>query len=244
MKFAVITDIHGNAAALGAVLQQLAERTDVSEIFCLGDFIGIGPQTNEVIELVRSTPHMTSISGNHDENVLALIHRQKYPDSYRHAKAHHQWIADQLTLENQHFLEQLPRTVRKMFAGQEVLLTHYAYRDESKAIGDEPLAEAVEGTEESLPDLFKGEPAGLICFGHHHPKQLVRTKGVTYLNPGALGCQPEAVAPFALVEQTKNGWEVEIVETPYDDRAFLEAFNAAPMPEKELLRKLFLGGRT
>ncbi|MDI3234992.1 metallophosphoesterase family protein [Exiguobacterium antarcticum] len=244
MKFAVITDIHGNATALEAVLKKIREEKTVSEIFCLGDLIGIGPQTNEVIELVRSTSRMTTISGNHDENVLALLHDQPYPDSYRHAQAHHQWIADQLTPENQHFLEQLPRTIRKTFSGQDVLFTHYAYRDESKAIGEEPLAAAVDGTEETLPDLFKGQQASLICFGHHHPKQLVRTKGVTYLNPGALGCQPEAIAPFALVEQTEGGWQIDVMEVIYDDQPYLEAFHAAAMPEKELLRKLFLGGRT
>ncbi|MGE6555824.1 metallophosphoesterase family protein [Exiguobacterium artemiae] len=244
MKFAVITDIHGNATALKAVLKRITEEGEVSEIFCLGDLIGIGPQTNEVIEIVRSTPQMTTISGNHDENVLALIHGQKYPDSYRHAEKHHQWIADQLTPDNQRFLEQLPRTVRKIFSKEEALFTHYAYLDEQKAIGEEPLAEAVDGTEQSLPKLFKGHQASLICFGHHHPKQVVRSEGVMYLNPGALGCQPEAVAPFALVEQNSGEWQVDVIEVKYDDRPYFEAFNAAPMPEKELLRKLFLGGRT
>ncbi|MGX8178416.1 hypothetical protein ACWS7L_13045 [Exiguobacterium artemiae] len=41
-----------------------------------------------------------------------------------------------------------------------------------------------------------------------------------------------------------NAVAVDIIEVAYDDRPCLEAINAAPTPEKELLRKLFLGGRT
>ncbi len=37
-----------------------------------------------------------------------------------------------------------------------------------------------------------------------------------------------------------NAVAVDIIEVAYDDRPCLEAINAAPTPEKELLRKLFL----
>ncbi|WP_108721957.1 metallophosphoesterase family protein [Paenibacillus ihuae] len=48
---AVITDIHGNAAALEAVLQDILGR-GLRQIVCLGDVVGIGPDTDRVFELL------------------------------------------------------------------------------------------------------------------------------------------------------------------------------------------------
>ncbi|WP_214849822.1 metallophosphoesterase family protein [Exiguobacterium sp. s193] len=244
MKFAVITDIHGNAAALKAVFDTIDQNPEIETIYCLGDLVGIGAETNEVIELIRRHDKVRTISGNHDENVLALLHDERYPDSYLHAKAHHEWVADQLTPENRVFLERLPRTILKTVETQQILFTHYAYRDVRAMIGEEPLRPTVDGNKETLPQLFADTSATLICFGHHHPRQFVQVKGTTYVNPGALGCQPEAVAPFAIVTGESGKWGVAFIDLPYDDAAYLEAFNASDMPAKELLRKLFLGGRS
>jgi predicted phosphodiesterase len=48
MKMAVIADVHGNLPALKAVFSELDFRKDVKHISCLGDMIGIGPDSNEV----------------------------------------------------------------------------------------------------------------------------------------------------------------------------------------------------
>ena len=244
MKFAVITDIHGNAAALKAVFDTIDQNPEIETIYCLGDLVGIGAETNEVIELIRRHDKVRTISGNHDENVLALLHDERYPDSYLHAKAHHEWVADQLTPENRVFLERLPRTILKTVDTERILFTHYAYRDVRARIGEEPLRPTVDGDEKTLPQLFTDTLANLICFGHHHPRQFVQVNGTTYMNPGALGCQPKAIAPFAVVTGDGGKWDVAFIDLPYDDAAYLEAFNASDMPSKELLRKLFLGGRS
>ena len=49
MKFGVIADVHGNASALKAVLHEFDKMGDIEHIYCLGDMIGIGPDTNEVL---------------------------------------------------------------------------------------------------------------------------------------------------------------------------------------------------
>ncbi len=49
-KIAIISDIHGNLPALEAVLSDI-ERKGISKIICLGDMIGKGPQSKEVLEL-------------------------------------------------------------------------------------------------------------------------------------------------------------------------------------------------
>ena len=38
-NIAFITDVHGNAVALQAVLQEIDKREDIERIYCLGDMI-------------------------------------------------------------------------------------------------------------------------------------------------------------------------------------------------------------
>lgn len=86
MKFAIITDIHGNASALNSVLFEIDKIRDIEHIYCLGDMIGMGPDTNEVLEILFSRNDVSMITGNHDEVVLALIKEQEYPESHLDAK--------------------------------------------------------------------------------------------------------------------------------------------------------------
>jgi predicted phosphodiesterase len=50
-KIALISDIHGNSSALKAVLKKIEEDIGIEHIYWLGDLIGIGYETNEVLEL-------------------------------------------------------------------------------------------------------------------------------------------------------------------------------------------------
>lgn len=68
MPTAVISDIHGNAAALRAVLADI-EKRGLDRIINLGDVVGYGPDPLEVIDLVRKRCAWT-LMGNHDFAVL------------------------------------------------------------------------------------------------------------------------------------------------------------------------------
>ena len=51
-KIAVISDIHGNIPALESVLQDIKLR-GIERVVCLGDLVGKGPHSSEVIEIIR-----------------------------------------------------------------------------------------------------------------------------------------------------------------------------------------------
>ncbi len=68
MKTAVISDIHGNAVALKAVLEDIASR-GIDQIVCLGDIIGYGPDPLECVDLVQEKCAW-ALMGNHDFGVL------------------------------------------------------------------------------------------------------------------------------------------------------------------------------
>lgn len=67
-KFAVISDIHANLAALVAVLADIY-RNKVRTIICLGDIVGYGPDPRECLTLVRrNCKHI--VAGNHDQATI------------------------------------------------------------------------------------------------------------------------------------------------------------------------------
>lgn len=68
MQTALISDIHGNAEALRAVLADIDSK-GIERILCLGDIIGYGPDPLECVDLVRARCEW-ALMGNHDFAVL------------------------------------------------------------------------------------------------------------------------------------------------------------------------------
>jgi predicted phosphodiesterase len=101
MRCLVISDIHANLAAFDAVL---ADAGEFDLIWCLGDMVGYGPDPNECIERLREFPHLC-IAGNHDWAVLGRLSLGDFnPDAQRASL----WTQQQLTPDNQAYLESLP----------------------------------------------------------------------------------------------------------------------------------------
>src|SRR5690349_6740396 len=68
MSIAIISDVHGNLEALTAVLAEI-DRREITDIVCLGDVVGYGPNPMECLDLVLSRAKV-SLMGNHDFAVL------------------------------------------------------------------------------------------------------------------------------------------------------------------------------
>ena len=112
MKRALISDIHANYAALRAVLADIREQ-NITEIYCLGDVVGYGPNPCECLdEVIRRCP--VTILGNHDQAALF------YPDGFNPVALQAvYWTREQLESPNGSppqinkrwdFLGELPRT--------------------------------------------------------------------------------------------------------------------------------------
>jgi predicted phosphodiesterase len=65
---AIISDIHGNLEALEAVLEDISAQK-ITQVFCLGDIVGYGPNPRECIDRVMERCEVT-ILGNHDQAAL------------------------------------------------------------------------------------------------------------------------------------------------------------------------------
>jgi predicted phosphodiesterase len=76
MRFAVISDIHGNVHALDAVLDEI-EREDVHGVWCLGDVVGYGADPNDCCERVRESADVV-LCGNHDMAVTGELSLEEF----------------------------------------------------------------------------------------------------------------------------------------------------------------------
>ena len=71
-KIAILSDIHGNATALEAVIAD-AKNQGVSEYWLLGDIFLPGPGANDLVALLQDLPITVAVRGNWDDCVLEAL---------------------------------------------------------------------------------------------------------------------------------------------------------------------------
>ena len=72
MQYLIVSDMHGNAEALQAVLRRV-RRKRFDAVLVLGDLVGYGAGPNQVVEAVRDLAGTVyRIRGNHDKVVAGL----------------------------------------------------------------------------------------------------------------------------------------------------------------------------
>ena len=78
MKLGIISDIHGDAAALERAFTHLTAMR-VGQIVCAGDLVGYGPFPDRVVAFLREQS-ILSVRGNHDR--WALSRGPGVPDEF------------------------------------------------------------------------------------------------------------------------------------------------------------------
>ena len=103
MRYAVLSDVHGNLEALSTVLADAASEGALG-ILCLGDAVGYGADPAPCIELLgeRST---RMVAGNHEHGALGLLDVRWFNSTARAAAL---WTRDRLGADHQSFLSALP----------------------------------------------------------------------------------------------------------------------------------------
>lgn len=243
MKFAVITDVHGNFDALEAVLDDIDRKGDVDKIYNLGDNIGVGHETNKVLDYIFDRDDMEIIAGNHDEAVMSLVNDTPYPEDLKDKFfEHHQWIENHLDEDYYDKINDLPRVIEKKFGNKNVLFIHYEIPNEylNAPIDKQPFSPITEPTKEAMQTLFSDKQADLIVFGHNHTVHLFDDKEKIYFNPGAVGLNNGAHAVYGLVTIEEDVISIERVKVAYDNEEFLRGFDEKQVPGKALIFDKFL----
>ncbi len=229
---AVLSDIHGNARALAAVLQNI-ERRGIHRIANLGDCL-YGPFDPRPVadRLLRLA--MPTVSGNEDRILLAPdpASRAATPPPSRVAR----FTRAQLEPRHLAWLASLPLAT----VVEGALLCHGTPTDDATYLLSRIVAGRLAPRREEEIDSLMGRVAPPLVFcGHDHTPRIVKREGQMIVNPGSVGCPayvddaPEdhvvengsPDARFAIVRPRAGALpSVELVAVPYDAaRAAAEA---------------------
>jgi predicted phosphodiesterase len=105
MKYAIISDIHGNLEALNAVFKDIRRRGADATV-CLGDIVGYYPNPRQCIELVRARASVC-VAGNHD---YAAVERTDTSNFTYFAFSAMEWTKQNIADADRSFLSALPLT--------------------------------------------------------------------------------------------------------------------------------------
>ena len=117
-RIALVSDIHGNIPALEAVFADINGR-GVDRIFCLGDLVGKGPESDVAVDICRGRCEKTVI-GNWD----AILANEDSPSSLPENVQTRNWYRRQLGSERLLYLKNLPGTIEFPMSGRNVRLFH------------------------------------------------------------------------------------------------------------------------
>lgn len=233
MKIAVLSDIHGNLAALQAVLEDVGRHAP-DLVVNLGDILSGPLQPAETADLLMARGFPT-IAGNHERQLLRL----RASDRPRDPASSDGYAADQLNDGHWQWLASLPATAP--VAEGEVLMTHGT-----------PTSDLLYWLETATPDFGRHGSNGMraatadevrerrgdarspvILCGHTHVARAVHCGETLIVNPGSVGLQAydwdqphyhrsengTPHARYALVEKLRGGWAARLQSIPYDWQA-------------------------
>jgi putative phosphoesterase len=221
VKLLIVADPHANWPALRAVAEQ--ER-DADEIVSLGDLLINGPLPAECVRWTRDRCRW-SIVGNHDRRVIdAADGLGKTSGSRaRELAVRHAAALDEGELE---YLRNLPLLARFGFGGATFTAVHGSMTD--------PLLGGIYEETPALEvraQLDLARTDFLLC-GHTH-RPLVRTyRGMTVVNPGAVG-QPRDDDPRAQYAVWLDG-RIELRRAAYEVEETVRAMQVSGCPEQYL----------
>jgi predicted phosphodiesterase len=105
MRYAVLSDIHGNLEALTAVMDRLASEP-VDQCLCLGDVMGYGADPAACLERLQACGAVV-VAGNHDVACVGKLDLGWFNEA---AKAAVMWTRDQLSFTELDCLRRFPLT--------------------------------------------------------------------------------------------------------------------------------------
>lgn len=228
MRYAIISDIHANAAALKTALTDIADMK-VDRIICLGDCVGYGLEPTETLELLYRKAHVV-LMGNHDAAVCGKLSTRSFSERAASAVERHR---QQISETGMRWLERLPL----MAEGKNFRCTHGDFSRPE-------LFRYVFSPEEAMPS-WKATTESVLFVGHtHHPLvHVIGPSGVPHavdccdfecepgkryiVNPGSIGAPRTENARSTYCIYDDKAKTVEFRSLPFDFEAYVRALQAA-----------------
>ena len=206
MRYAIISDIHANEAALRAVLTDAAD-AHAEKIVCLGDVLGYGPDPVSTLELVYRRVHVC-LAGNHDDAVSGRYPTEDFSTFAAAAVARHR---SALSNEAFDWLRRLPHVCEfpAIYEGADGAFA-CAHGD----FADPKNFNYVLEPEDAMPSWLE-RTEQLLFVGHSHKP------GIFVL--GSSG-QPHALAPADFVLEPGKRYLVNVGSVGYPRNGVCRSF--------------------
>jgi predicted phosphodiesterase len=217
---AVISDVHGNLAALEAVLADIRTR-GVDFTVNLGDCVTSPLWPKETFEFLQSL-ELPTVRGNHDRWI------EEFPDDRLSSAG--RFARNALTAEQRRVLHELPARID---LGDGILACHGTPDNDSMCLLEESLDDGrfVPARRDILKARLQGAgTASVVLCGHSHRQSVIHGPDeCLILNPGSVGCPVFADIPFAanleyrspharyaILTRRSGTWQVELLALDYD----------------------------
>ena len=229
---AVLSDIHGNLAALDAVLADLAAQPHDATVIA-GDLAVNGPYPAEVLARVRALG-VPVIHGNTDR---FLVEADDDPVV--------RWTREQLREDDLAYLAALPFEHRITPPGglspaDDLLIVHATPTDVNATLFTERSPGGTPPTPAAEAAALIGEArANLILYGHIHYASSGTIRGQRLASIGAVGFpfDGDRRAAYALVSWDGHAWQVAHRRVAYDHLAVIAALRQVDAPRADLFAR-------
>lgn len=238
MKIAFISDIHGNAVALEAVLDDIKSK-GVDKIIVLGDISFRGPQPKRALELVRELD-TDVIKGNADEWLVRGISRGEVPDArLEKMKAEQEWASARLSTDDIDYLKDLPEDITCKLTDDFKIHAFHATPDS--------LFEPVkpdDGDDILESKLIKDTSADIFLYGHIHLPYVRFINGKCIANLGSVGLpfDGNTAASYLIVEGENERFSVQTQRVPYDVQKVIQQLNEVDYPNLDIVTQMIKKG--
>ncbi|PMC39161.1 YfcE family phosphodiesterase [Bacillus sp. UMB0899] len=237
MKIAFISDIHGNAVALEAVLEDMKKK-NIEKVFVLGDICYRGPEPKRALELIRSLQTKV-IKGNADEWVVRGVQQGEVPD---HAldmmRKERDWIYSKLDATDIDYLSQLPTELYLNEKGIELYAFHATPTDLFEVIP--PNAE-----DRLLHEkVLSKKDATIYLYAHIHKPYIRYINGKVVMNIGSVGLPFDGVtkASYGVITIAESGFSTSIERVDYDTEKVMKQYSEVNYPNAEKMIQVLKKG--
>jgi putative phosphoesterase len=228
-RVAVITDIHGNLAALETTLEWIDE-AGIERIFCGGDLVGYGPYPNEVCALIEGRA-IPTIYGNYDYAIARDLDDCGCAYVTEHDRELGQqsvaWTLEHTAQPAKDFMRGLPFDLHFEVGGIPVHLVHGSPRKVNEYLFEDKPASLYER-------LAAAEEDRALVFGHTHKPWVREFDGVLFVNCGSVGKPKDGDPRASLVLLQASGGELDVTipRVEYDAKTAARDVAAAGLPSE------------
>jgi predicted phosphodiesterase len=237
MRVGLISDMHGNAVGLDAVLAEF-EREPVDQIVALGDVAQGGAQPAEVVDRL-SVLGCRCVFGNSDEFLLTLeadVTGEKLDEETRERLLRcGEWSRERLGPERLELLRSYEPIVALDVDGERLVCCHATPESNIEVVLPETPRDRVA--------TLVGDAAAVVG-GHLHLQWLRRLGARFWACAGSVGLAYEHVDPEPLPEQPFEPWaeyavvtgaplRIEFRRAPFDVGAVVHAIRESGMPDAD-----------